>query len=97
MNANSIKQCVCCHALVDSKWKTSDEKGHFICPYCDTVNSFNNDDYEEEINRIYYQLDNLQFITASNKLGELRIKYPNCSKVFFLSLLADNAVCYTEG
>lgn len=96
MDAGFIKKCGCCNAPFDAEWKVRDENDNFICPYCGNVNFTKDDRCEEELNKIYYQLDNLQFDTAASNLDELRMKYPKSSKVYFLSVLAENAVCYTE-
>lgn len=99
MKAGMIQQCGNCCTPVDEKWTKVDEHGIHICPYCGVVNDFSDNDAiaeeYEKFRSIYVYLDNLQFDTASSELENLRQLYPKSSQVYFLSVLADNCVCYT--
>ena len=99
MKAGMIKQCGNCSEQVDEKWTKIDEHGIHICPYCGVANDFSENDAVaeeyEKFRNIYINLDNLQFDTANNDLENLRQLYPNSSQVYFLSVLAENCVCYT--
>ena len=99
MKAGMIKQCGNCCAPVNEQWTKIDEHGIHICPFCGVVNDFSeNDTIAEEYDKfrsIYVYLDNLQFDTAITELENLRQLYPNSSQVYFLSVLAENYVCYT--
>ena len=98
--ANLIKKCCSCNEPYTDLWKKRDDCGHIFCPHCGTANYFEDDAKrtaeEEELNSIHPLLQNAHFTTASEKLESLREKYPKSSKVWFLSVLADNCICYTE-
>ena len=98
--APRIRQCINCNTLLDGNWKQIDDKGNHICPYCYAVNDFK--DNEETIKvadnfrEIYINLENLNFDGARNKLALLKQDNPKSSQVYFLTVLAENYVCYTE-
>lgn len=100
MANETTKKCGYCVSLFGEEWTKNDGLGNYVCPYCGTVNNFSDDTNqaaeEKEINEVYILLDNMQFKAASDRLRFLKDKYPDSSKVYFLSVLADNCVCYTE-
>lgn len=98
--ANLIRQCCNCHSLHDESWTKRDSLGFLVCPFCGAINIFTDDEKkateEKELNEVYLLLDNTQFKSASDRLTILRNKYPDSSKACFLTVLADNRVCFTE-
>lgn len=100
MKAGMILQCGNCVNPVDEKWTSVDEQGRQVCPYCGVVNNFSDSEEviqeNEKFREIYYNLDNLKFDAACEALEKLRELYPKSSQVYFLSVLAENCVCYTE-
>ena len=96
----TIKRCCNCSEAVNENWKQFDKFGNYICPYCGVVNYFSDNaetlKAESELNEIFKLLDEAHFKTAREKLSLLRDKYPKSSKAYFLSVLAENSVCFTK-
>ena len=96
----NIKQCSVCHVTIDETWTKFDKLGNYICPCCGSVNFLSEDvnqtAVDNELNSIYPLLENAHFKTAREKLETLRNKYPKSSKAYFLTVLADNYVCFTK-
>ncbi len=96
----TIKQCGNCNQRVDELWIKQDGQGRQVCPYCGVVNVFSSNEEDIRLNErlrdIYIYLDNLQFDSACEQLKHLKEKYPKSSQVYFLYVLAENRVCYTE-
>lgn len=89
--------CPQCGEPVSQKWVID---GHrHICPICGTI-SYPEDDIADKIadadlRSIFHDLDTLEFQDAQKKLGGLLESFPDDSRLYFLSALADCRVCYT--
>ena len=100
MASLTIKQCAVCKVELNASWNKPDDRGNYICPFCGYPNTFSDNAEkvreEQDINKVLSLLDNTQFQKAAEELSNLRSVYPKSSKVYFLSVLADNCVCYTK-
>lgn len=95
----------CLTPFNSSEWKRDERNGLYICPSCNMPHDMaalgldENDPrrvQEEEINRIYRMLENLNFRAADSELRGLRDKYPKNAKVYFLSALSNNCISYVN-
>ena len=93
----NYQRCPVCGEPVSPTWKGDGNR--LICPFCNTICSQQTDDdkiTEHELKAIYALLDQLEFEEASKRLGSMREQYPNNSRLYFLTCLAENHVCYTQ-
>ena len=93
----NYQRCPVCGEPVSPTWKGDGNR--LICPFCNTICSQQTDEdtiTEHELKAIYSLLDQLEFEEAAKRLGSLKEHYPNNSRLYFLTCLAENHVCYTQ-